>query len=389
MFVVTVAAVLSSIVLVLIHKKLPTSVREAKTSITITVPVLALLYSSIVNDTLTTAFPTYRYYIFCITFLFCLLLLVVFYPYFLLHVFGFGKFSVLANVLHLLFILAVGSLVPSNEFFFSFFGMIDKLAILGIFISAVFSGYSAVSIPVKQLDPFHKKYSRAEYEETQQQLKFMERRGETQSELYRMVYTTYLQMSDSFESEKRKKGVVGVYHKSYGLVMTLFCIWKLLNSFIHLVGLTSNRGTSWVTKSLNILSRVVHLPIDWNIIAYYISFVMVGILVITGVKGILSKTLKMITSFDETNNSKIKGGVIVCACYFITIYSFSFVIMLRSNFVASTSIVYYAFEDVDYDMYTSVSDFVFCITALLSLAFYYLKNKYGFFKSNTESKLPL
>ncbi|EDR28459.1 hypothetical protein, conserved [Entamoeba dispar SAW760] len=363
--------------------------KESALSVYLTIPVLCSLYLSLIIDVITEEFAGLRMIIFIITIIFIVVLLIVIYPYCFLHHYGLKKWSMIGLILHVIVIIIISSLIHTERGVFSLYGLLEKLAIIGIFISAILSGYSSIQLPMKHLDPFHKKYSDEQIKTKYAELKFMEKRGETRSELYQMIYKEYVIMCESQRANKKKKGVIGIYNKTYGGIMIIYCIYKLINCIIHIIGLTHSDGSSWITKTLFIITKFIHIEINWDSIAQILSFGMVGILVITGIKGLLSKTIKIIISCNNLSSKRVKGSIIVVICYFLTIYSLSFIIMSRSNLIASShSVIYNIFQDIDYNTYTSFSDLIFFFSACFSIIFFYCKNRFGWFVSYKSKYLP-
>ncbi|BFU19497.1 hypothetical protein KM1_141500 [Entamoeba histolytica HM-3:IMSS] len=363
--------------------------KESALSVYLTIPTLCSLYLSLLVDVVTEEFAGLRMIIFIITIISIVVLLIVIYPYCFLHHYGLKKWSMIGLLLHVIVIVIISSLIHTERGIFSLYGLLEKLAVIGIFISAILSGYSSIQLPMKHLDPFHKRYSDEQIKTKYAQLKFMEQRGETSSELYQMVYREYVIMCESQRAYKKKKGVVGIYNKTYGGIMSVYCIYKLMNCIIHVIGLTHSDGSSWITKVLSIITKFIHIEVDWDSVAQILSFGMVGILVITGIKGLLSKAIKIITSCNNLSSERVKGSIVVGTCYFLTIYSLSFIIMSRSNLVASShSVIYNIFQDIDYNTYTSFSDLIFFFSACFSLLFFYCKNRFGWFVSYKQTYLP-
>ncbi|KAL7716115.1 Abscisic acid G-protein coupled receptor-like domain-containing protein [Entamoeba marina] len=350
---------------------------EARITTFSILPILVLLYTSLLFDAITTNFVTLRVILFDICIASCVVELTCVYPYLLLHCFGFHKFSVLGVILHFIVMVFMGSFITTNYGFMSVFGLLDKLAVIGIFITAILSGYSAVSVPLQRLNPFTKTYSKEEETEVLQQLRLLERRNEIESELYQNICQKYLMINESNRVQMKRKGTIGTIGIVYGFVMSLYCIYKLLNCTIHVIGLTRSDGSSWITKFLNVISKFVHIPIDWDIIGQYLSFVMVGIMVLTGIRGLTNKSTRIITKFDKLKSKKLKGSIIIGMCYFITIYSLSFTIMVQSNLISNTSIIHQAFSHMDYDSYSSFSDRIFLLTSVVTFCIFYMKHKYG------------
>ena len=389
MYDILLTCLISFLIITTIKKKhLHFQTLQSRIAVWLTIPIISGLYSSLLIDAITTHFSGIRYIFFVITIAGCLILLLFVYPTLLLRLFGLAESSIIGVIIHFVLLYSLSGLIPTNQSLFSFFGLMGKVAVSGIFFSSIFSGMSAVSIPMQHLDPFHKKYTEEEMNVLFAQLKFMECRNETRTESYHQLRKQYVIMSKSVKASKKRKGVLGIYNKLYGGLMTIYCLYRVINCILHLCGLKRVDGTSWISKFLSLLTQFVHLSIDWNAIGHFLSFFMIGILVIIGVKGLVSKTLKILQSFELFESRKMKGAVIVVVCYFITIYSLSFVIMSRSHLVASPeSVIYTAFEGVDYNTYTWISDLFFFIIACISFVYYFLKNKYGFFIS-TANKFP-
>ena len=114
-------------------------------------------------------------------------------------------------------------------------------------------------------------------------------------------------MLKSVKAKRKKKGITGIYNKLYGGIMSIYCIYKIFNCILHILNLKYSDGSSWITKLLSILTRLIFFKnIDWNSIGQFISFVFVGLMTITSIKNLVSKSYKIITSFERFENNKLK-----------------------------------------------------------------------------------
>ena len=359
--------------------------KQSKLCIQLTIPIISLLYSSLLSDVIGTELYSTRKIIFTITIICCIILLLIIYPIFILNHFGFEESSIIGVIIQFVLVYTIGNFIPTNESIFSLYGLMGKVAIMGMFLSSVFSGISTISIPMQILEPFHRKYSIEEYQMKNGQLRLMQQKHDTQSKEYRKVQKEFVMISKSLKVSKKRKGIKGMYNLILGGIMTFYSLFRLYNCIFHLLGLKRKDGTSWVSKFMNLLTNSVHINIDWNIVGYFLSFFMIGMLVMTGVKGILSKAFKIIMSFERTQSKELKGSVIVVVCYFVMIHSLSFMINSRSHLLDSPkSVIYNSFGEINYNSYTWFSDLTFLISAIISFGYYYLKNRYGLFLTTNK-----
>ena len=157
--------------------------KESLLSIYITIPILCSLYSSLLVDVITSKFQLLRTIIFIITIISCILLILVVYPILLLRNNKIINFNLILIISQIVLLVFLSNFIPTQRNIFGLYGCLEKLGIIGIFISSILSGFSAISIPMKHLDPFLKKCSEEEERKRQEKLKEEQLKREQQAQM--------------------------------------------------------------------------------------------------------------------------------------------------------------------------------------------------------------
>lgn len=173
----------------------------------------------------------------------------------------------------------------------------------------------------------------------------------------------------------------GKYFNFLGYFFSIYCMWKIFISTINIVFDRVGRVDP-VTKGLEIAVHWVGLSIDFNFWSQHVSFLLVGCIVVTSIRGLLLTLTKF---FYAISSSKSSNVIVLLLAQIMGMYFVSSVLLMRMNMPAEyRTIITQVLGDLQFSFYHRWFDVIFLVSALSSIAFLYLAHKQA---PSNDSKL--
>nr|CAH0112470.1 unnamed protein product [Daphnia galeata] len=173
----------------------------------------------------------------------------------------------------------------------------------------------------------------------------------------------------------------GKYFNFLGYFFSIYCMWKIFISTINIVFDRVGRVDP-VTRGLEIAIHWVGLSIDFNFWSQHVSFLLVGCIVVTSIRGLLLTLTKF---FYAISSSKSSNVIVLLLAQIMGMYFVSSVLLMRMNMPAEyRTIITQVLGDLQFSFYHRWFDVIFLVSALSSIAFLYLAHKQA---PSADSKL--
>lgn len=128
-----------------------------------------------------------------------------------------------------------------------------------------------------------------------------------------------------------------------------------------------------VTRGIQIAVNWIGLEIDVKFWSQHVSFLLVGIIVISSIRGLLITLTKFFYAISSPKSSNI---IVLALAEIMAMYFVSSVVLMRMNMpLEYRTIVTQVLGDLQFNFYHRWFDVIFLVSALSSIGFLYLAHK--------------
>ena len=173
----------------------------------------------------------------------------------------------------------------------------------------------------------------------------------------RMVYSRTLQ---------------GKYFNFVGHFFSLYCVYKI---FICSINIIFDRvgKTDPVTRGIEITVTYMGFEFDVKFWSQHISFFLVGVIILTSIRGLLITLTKFFYAISSSKSSNI---IVLMLAEIMGMYFVSSVLLMRMNMPEQyRQIITLVLGDLEFSFYHRWFDVIFLVSALSSIGFLYLAHK--------------
>jgi hypothetical protein len=164
----------------------------------------------------------------------------------------------------------------------------------------------------------------------------------------------------------------GIYFNFLGYFFSMYCLWKIFISTVNIVFDRVGRVDP-ITKGMEIAVHWFGLDIDVIFWSQHISFVMVGAIVVTSIRGLL---LTMSKFFIWISSPKSSNLIVLFLSQIMGMYFVSMVLLMRMNMPAVyRSIITEVVGDLKFSFYHRWFDVMFLVAALITIGIIALLHK--------------
>lgn len=164
----------------------------------------------------------------------------------------------------------------------------------------------------------------------------------------------------------------GKYFNFLGYFFSLYCMWKIFICTINIVFDRVGKKDP-VTRGIEIAVHWMGLNIDITFWSQHVSFILVGCIVVTSIRGLLLTLTKF---FNKISSNKSSTIIVLVLAQIMGMYFLSSVLLLRMNMPAEyRTIITQVLGDLQFNFYHRWFDVIFLVSALTSIATLYLAHK--------------
>ncbi|KAF2075217.1 hypothetical protein CYY_003478 [Polysphondylium violaceum] len=155
----------------------------------------------------------------------------------------------------------------------------------------------------------------------------------------------------------------GKFYNWLGYFFSIYCIYKVIMSALNIL-FDRKSGLDPVSRGLDLLLRYLHIEVDVPFWSQHISFLLIGLMTASSVRGFLNQILKV---FHEYSSSLSSNNMILALAQVMGMYFISSVLMMRTSMpneyrVIITEIL----NDIEFNFYHRWFDFIFIPSSLIT-----------------------
>lgn len=138
-----------------------------------------------------------------------------------------------------------------------------------------------------------------------------------------------------------------------------------------------------VTRGLDIALRYFHFQVDVTFWSQHISFILVGLMTASSIRGFLNQILKV---FHEYSSSLSSNNIVLILAQVMGMYFISSVLMMRTSMpeIYTRFIVTQILGDIEFSFYHRWFDFIFIPSAIITTLALIFMSKSSTFHLNDE-----
>ncbi|ELK05985.1 Protein GPR89 [Pteropus alecto] len=210
----------------------------------------------------------------------------------------------------------------------------------------------------------------------------------------------FLETADLYATKERieySKTFKGKYFNFLGYFFSIYCVWKIFMATINIVFDRVGK-TDPVTRGIEITVNYLGIQFDVKFWSQHISFILVGIIIVTSIRGLLITLTKFFYAISSSKSSNvivlllaqimcfnhflppvphcIRSEFWVSVCGFQGMYFVSSVLLIRMSMpLEYRAIITQVLGELQFSFYHRWFDVIFLVSALSSILFLYLAHK--------------
>lgn len=293
---------------------------------------------------------------------------------------------------------------------------LSRVGVIGVSLIGVLSGFGAVNYPYTSMTCFMRSVNRSDILQLEQKLmnnygKIVDKKkriaikeAETKSqessswnfaritlglssssdselkaecatleELTRQLFLELVELKQMQQRIDWSKTLKGQYFNFLGYIFSAYCVMKILICTHNLI-LDRVVKVDIVTRGLQIAINCVGLEIeDIRLWSQHLSFTLVGIIVVTSIRGLLITLTKW---FYALSNSKSSNVIVLVLAQIMGMYFVSSVLLMRMNVpLEYRKIITQVLGDLQFQFYHKWFDLIFLFSALMSIGVLWFVHK--------------
>uniref|UniRef100_A0A1A9VVL4 Abscisic acid G-protein coupled receptor-like domain-containing protein n=1 Tax=Glossina austeni TaxID=7395 RepID=A0A1A9VVL4_GLOAU len=191
-------------------------------------------------------------------------------------------------------------------------------------------------------------------------------------ELLRHMFLEVNYLKNMQERQKWSKTLQGRYFNVIGHFFSVYCLWKILICTVNIIFDRVGKKDP-VTRGFEIAVHWCGFDIDlafWN---QHISFLLVGCIVVTSIRGLLLTLTKF---FYRISSSKSSNIIVLILAQIMGMYFCSSVLLMRMNMPAEYRVIItQVLGNLHFNFYHRWFDVIFLVSALSTIIVLYLSQK--------------
>lgn len=195
----------------------------------------------------------------------------------------------------------------------------------------------------------------------------------THEELTRQLFLELVELRQMQQRNAWSKTLKGQYFNFIGYIFSAYCVMKILICTHNLI-LDRVVKVDIVTRGLQIAITYVGLEIeDVRLWSQHLSFTLVGIIVVTSIRGLL---ITMTKWFYALSSSKSSNIIVLVLAQTMGMYFVSSVLLMRMNVpLEYRKIITQVLGDLQFQFYHKWFDLIFLFSALMSIGVLWFVHK--------------
>ncbi|XP_034498874.1 Golgi pH regulator isoform X9 [Ailuropoda melanoleuca] len=282
--------------------------------------------------------------------------------------------------------------------------LISRVGVIGVTLMALLSGFGAVNCPYTYMSYFLRMamtrrtmFQKGEVHNKpsgfwgmiksvttsipgSENLTLIQQEVDALEELSRQLF---LETADLYATKERidySKTFKGKYFNFLGYFFSIYCLWKIFMATINIVFDRVGK-TDPVTRGIEITVNYLGIQFDVKFWSQHISFILVGIIIVTSIRGLLITLTKF---FYAISSSKSSNVIVLLLAQIMSdswvnlqgMYFVSSVLLIRMSMpLEYRTIITEVLGELQFNFYHRWFDVIFLVSALSSILFLYLAHK--------------
>ncbi|GAB1287890.1 Golgi pH regulator [Apodemus speciosus] len=169
--------------------------------------------------------------------------------------------------------------------------------------------------------------------------------------------------SESTERIEYSKTFKGKYFNFLGYFFSIYCVWKIFMATINIV-LDRVGKTDPVTRGIEITVNYLGIQFDVKFWSQHISFILVGIIIVTSIRGLLITLTKF---FYAISSSKSSNVIVLLLAQIMGMYFVSSVLLIRMSMPPEyRTIITEVLGELQFNFYHRWFDVIFLCMPMLT-----------------------
>ncbi|XP_014353563.1 Golgi pH regulator isoform X2 [Latimeria chalumnae] len=191
-------------------------------------------------------------------------------------------------------------------------------------------------------------------------------------ELSRQLFLETVDLHATKERIEYSKTFQGKYFNFLGYFFSIYCVWKIFMATINIVFDRVGK-TDPVTRGIEITVNYLGIQFDVKFWSQHISFILVGIIIVSSIRGLLITLTKF---FYAISSSKSSNVIVLVLAQIMGMYFVSSVLLMRMSMpLEYRTIITEVLGELQFNFYHRWFDVIFLVSALSSILFLYLAHK--------------
>ncbi|OXB76016.1 UNVERIFIED_CONTAM: hypothetical protein H355_016858 [Colinus virginianus] len=265
--------------------------------------------------------------------------------------------------------------------------LISRVGVIGVTLMALLSGFGAVNCPYTYMSYFLRNVTDADILALERRLlqtmdmiiskkksktEFLMQEVDALEELSRQLFLETADLHATKERIEYSKTFQGKYFNFLGYFFSIYCVWKIFMATINIVFDRVGK-TDPVTRGIEITVNYLGIQFDVKFWSQHISFILVGIIIVTSIRGLLITLTKF---FYAISSSKSSNVIVLLLAQIMGMYFVSSVLLIRMSMPPEyRTIITEVLGELQFNFYHRWFDVIFLVSALSSILFLYLAHK--------------
>lgn len=191
-------------------------------------------------------------------------------------------------------------------------------------------------------------------------------------ELSRQLFVEYVDLRQVKDRMAYSHTLKGIYFDIVGRFFSIYCMYKIFICTINIIFERVGKVDP-VTRGCDIVVNWIGIQVDVMFWSQHVSFILVGIIVITSIRGLLITLTKF---FYAISSSKSSNVIVLCLAEVMGMYFVSSVLLMRMNVPEGyRTIITSVLGQLDFSFYHRWFDVIFLVSALTSIVFLYIAHQ--------------
>uniref|UniRef100_A0A8C3KLN7 Golgi pH regulator n=1 Tax=Calidris pygmaea TaxID=425635 RepID=A0A8C3KLN7_9CHAR len=180
-------------------------------------------------------------------------------------------------------------------------------------------------------------------------------------ELSRQLFLETADLHATKERIEYSKTFQGKYFNFLGYFFSIYCVWKIFMATINIVFDRVGK-TDPVTRGIEITVNYLGIQFDVKFWSQHISFILVGIIIVTSIRGLLITLTKF---FYAISSSKSSNVIVLLLAQIMGMYFVSSVLLIRMSMpLEYRTIITEVLGELQFNFYHRWFDVIFLVSAL-------------------------